>query len=94
MDYYGKKVLTIVNQTLRLSNELEKYIINCRSYGGNWNDDVSESYLKYTALIIERSNNLLSLSNKTKDVESNINVDKIESFGGTVQSLESELNSI
>ena len=94
MDCYGKKVLTIVNQTLRVSNELEKYIMNCRSYGGNWNDDVSESYLKYTALILERSNNLVSLSNKTKDVENNINVDKIEGFSSAVQSIESELNGI
>ena len=94
MDYYGNKVFASVNQISIQSNDLDKFILNCRSRSDDWNDSVSESYLKYTKLVLESSNNLLTLTSKLKDFESRINEERIDSFNENVSNLERELSSI
>lgn len=94
MDYYGGKIASLATQVSTESSELDRFLVDCRSSGGGWNDGVSESYLRYTALLTEKANNIIYTADRTRTVESKIDENKVDSFDGKVQNLARELSSI
>ena len=90
----ANKIFGATSDVLSGSSQVNSELINKRNAIGGWNDSVSESYLAYTSLIVEKSNKLVFLSEQTKAAAQRVNEQKISGFKGRADALFNQMERI